>query len=127
MNQYRLFSRHAQRYHLDLPHHNTSHGNERSGGETPFLSTQQTSDGDIATSTELTISLDNNTATKVVQNQGLMGLGKTQLPRQTSVLDTSPSGSTSTTIVTRDQDVVGSGLCDTRSDDTDTSFRDKLD
>ena len=56
-----------------------------------------------------------------------MSLSQTQLPRKTSVLDTGPSRSTSTTIVTRDQDVIGLSLSDTRGDDTDTNLGDKLD
>lgn len=81
----------------------------------------------IATRPELTVRLDNDTATEVVQNQRLVSLGKTQFPGQTGVLDTGPAGGAGTTIVTRDQDVVSLGLGDTRSDNTDTSLGDKLD
>ena len=36
-----------------------------------------------------------------------MGLGKTKLPRKTSILDTGPLGSTGTTVVTRNDNVIG--------------------
>jgi ApbE superfamily uncharacterized protein (UPF0280 family) len=56
-----------------------------------------------------------------------MSLGKTQLPRKTSVLDTSPSGGTGTTIVAGNQDMIGLGLSDTGSDDTHTNLGNELD
>ncbi|GJD02058.1 hypothetical protein ColKHC_10883 [Colletotrichum higginsianum] len=104
-----------------------THGDERSGGEAPFLGTEQTGHGDITTGAELTVSLDNDTATEVVQDQGLVGLGKTELPRKTSVLDTGPAGGTSTSVVAGDQDVVGLSLGDTGSDDADADLRYQLD
>lgn len=56
-----------------------------------------------------------------------MGLGETELPGETGVLDTSPSGGACATIVARDEDVVSLGLGHTCGDDTDTGLRDKLD
>lgn len=103
-------------------HHNTAHGDERSGGKAPFLGTEQASHGDISPSSKLAISLDNNTTTQVVQNKRLVGLGETELPGETSVLDASPSGSASATIVARDQDVVSFGFCNTSGDNADASF-----
>jgi hypothetical protein len=110
-----------------LSHKDTAHSDKRSGGKAPFLSTEQTSQGNITTSLELTVSLNNDTTTQVVENQRLMSLSQTQLPRKTGVLDTSPSRGTGTTIVTRDQDVIGLGLGYTRGDDADTDLRHKLD
>jgi hypothetical protein len=112
---------------MALAHKDTAHGDKRSSGKAPFLSTKETSKGNITTSLELSISLDNDTTTKIVEDQSLVSLSQTQLPRKTSVLDTSPSRSTSTTIVTRDQNVIGLGLGDTRGHNTDTNLRDKLD
>lgn len=110
-----------------LPHHNAPHSDERSGGEAPFLGTKQASDGDVSPCSKLTVSLDNNTTTQVVEDKRLVGLGQTELPGETSVLDTGPSGSASATIVAGDQDVVSLGLGHTGGDDADTSLRDKLD
>lgn len=110
-----------------LPHHNAPHSDERSGGEAPFLGTKQASDGDVSPRSKLTVSLDDNTATQVVQDKRLVGFGQTELPGETSVLDTGPSGSASATIVAGDQDVISLGLGHTGGDDTDTGLRDKLD
>jgi hypothetical protein len=109
-----------------LAHHDATHGDERRGSKAPLLSSKQTGDGDIASSPQLTVSLDNDTTTEVVENKSLMSLGKTQLPGETGVLDTSPSRGTSTTVVTRDEDMVSLGFGHTRSDDTNTSLGDKL-
>lgn len=110
-----------------VTYHNATHCDERSGSEAPFLGTEQTSDGDISSRPQLTVSLDNNTATQVVQDKRLVSLGQTKLPGQTSVLDTGPSGGASATIVAGDQDVVSLGLGYTSGNNTNTSLRDKLD
>ena len=105
-----------------LAHHDTTHGDKWCGGETPLFGTQKTCNSDVTTCADLTIRLDNHTTTKVIENQGLMSLSKTELPRQTSVFDTSPSRSTSATIMSGDQDVVSLSLGNTRCNDTNTSF-----
>lgn len=112
---------------MALSHHYATHCDERSGGKAPLLGTEQASHGDISPSSKLAVSLDNDTTTQVVQDERLVGLGETELPGETSVLDTSPSGSASATIVARDQDVVSLGLGHTCGDDTDSGLRDKLD
>lgn len=112
---------------MTLPHHYAAHCDERSGGKAPFLGTEQASHGDISPSSKLAVSLDNNTTTQVVQDKRLVGLGETELPGEAGMLDASPSGSASATIVARDQDVVSLGLGHTCGDDTDTRLRDKLD
>ena len=76
---------------MTLAHHDTSHCDERSCGETPLLCTEQTGDGDVPASPQLPISLDNNPPAKVIEDEGLMRFGKTKLPWETCVLDASPS------------------------------------
>lgn len=112
---------------MAFAHENAAHSDQRSCSKAPFFGSEQTCDSHIATSLDLTVGLDNNTTTEIVENKCLMSLCKTQLPWKTSVLDTSPSRSTGTTIVARDEDVVSLGLGDTGSDDTNTCFGDKLD
>lgn len=41
-----------------------------------------------------------------------MGLGDTKLPRETSILDTSPSGSSRSSVMASDENVVRTGFCD---------------
>jgi hypothetical protein len=115
-----------QKLTVTLPHHDASHSNEGSGSESPLLGTQETSDSDVATSSDLTVSLDGYSATEIIEDQGLVSFGETELPRKTSILDTSPPRGTCTTIVARNEDMVRLGLGDTAGDDTDANFRDEL-
>jgi hypothetical protein len=112
---------------MALAHHDAAHGDKRRGSKTPLFSAEQTGNGDVASCPQLTISLDNDATTKIVEDKSLMSLGKTQLPWKTSVLDTGPSGGTGTTIVTRDENVISLGFGNTGSDDTNTSLGDELD
>ena len=113
--------------YMALAHHNAAHGDQGRRSETPFFSTKQTGNGNIAASAELTIRLHNDTSTEVVQHQSLVSLGKTKFPGKTGILDTSPSRGTSSTIVSGDEDVISLGLGYTRGDDTDTSLGNQLD
>jgi len=98
---------------MTLAHKNATHGNERGSGEAPFLRAQQTSNSDITPSSQLSVGLNNDATTKIIQNKGLMGLGKAQLPGKTCIFDASPSRSASTTIVTGNENVVSLCLGDT--------------
>ena len=66
---------------MAFSHHNAAHGNEWCGGEAELLSTQQAGKSDVAAGTELAVSLDDYTTTKVVEHQSLVSLCETQLPR----------------------------------------------
>ncbi|KAI3478074.1 hypothetical protein L1887_60005 [Cichorium endivia] len=83
--------------------------------------------GDVATGADLAVGLDGDAATEVVEDERLMGLCETELPRQTGVLDAGPSRGTGTTVVTGDEDVVGLSLGDTGGDDADADLGDELD
>lgn len=53
---------------------------ERRGRESPFFSTKETRDGDVATRTNLTVGLDDDAATEIVDDKRLVGLGQSKLP-----------------------------------------------
>jgi hypothetical protein len=110
-----------------FPHHDTTHGDKGSSGETPLLGSEQTRDGDITSGPQLAIRLNGHTTTQVIENQRLVSLSKAQLPRKTGVFDTSPSGCSSTTIVTSNEDVIGLSLGDTTGNDTDADFGNEFD
>ena len=114
---------------MTLPHHNTSHGNQGCRSETPLLSTKHTRNGNITTSADLSVGLDSHTATKVVEDKGLMSFGQAKLPWQTSVLDSSPADCTGGAVVCRGKDVVGLSLGDTTGNNTNcctAASRDRL-
>jgi hypothetical protein len=57
-----------------------------------------------------------------VEYQSLVSLGNAKLEGKTSVLDTGPARSASATVVATDENVVGLGLGNTRSNDTNTNL-----
>lgn len=58
--------------------------------------------------------------TKVIRNQGLLGFGKTELPRTTRVLDRCQWACRRTAIVTRDGNEVGISFGNTGSNRANT-------
>ena len=75
---------------MALSHHSTAHSNQRSGRKAPFLSAHHASNGNVATSPDLTVGLHGHATTQVVEHKRLIGLGETKLSRQTRVLDAPP-------------------------------------
>mmetsp|Transcript_53181 Transcript_53181/g.94974 ORF Transcript_53181/g.94974 Transcript_53181/m.94974 type:complete len:304 (-) Transcript_53181:1972-2883(-) len=110
-----------------LAHHGATHSNQGGSRETELISAKHAGNHDITASAKLSVGLQDNAATQVVQDQSLMGFSQTQLPRQTSVLYTSPATGTCSTIVARNGDVVRMALGDSRGNDTDTNLRHQLD
>ena len=110
---------------VTLPHHDTTHRNERRGREAPLLCTEQAGNRDVPSGTELTVSLDGDTTTQIVEHEGLVGLSETELPRKTGILGTSP---TRTAATAEDEDVVRLRLRDslrtTPTPTSDTSLTD---
>lgn len=98
-----------------------------SSSETPLFSSKKTSNSNIATRPNLTIGLEGDSAPKIVEDEGLVGLSETELPRKTSVLDSGPSRSSSSSVVSRDEDVIRLRLRHSRSDDSDSDFGNELD
>lgn len=56
-----------------------------------------------------------------------MRLGESELPGESSVLDSGPARSSRSSIVARDENVVGLGLGDSRCNDSDADLGDELD
>ncbi len=56
-------------------HHDTAHSDQRGGSETPFFRTEQRRDSHIPSGPDLTVGLNSNSPSKIVEHEGLMGLG----------------------------------------------------
>mmetsp|Transcript_6971 Transcript_6971/g.13276 ORF Transcript_6971/g.13276 Transcript_6971/m.13276 type:complete len:305 (+) Transcript_6971:2716-3630(+) len=108
-------------------HHDAAHCDERSGCEAVLLSSKHRGLDNIKPSLKLSIGLYDNTVTKAVEDQGLVGLGETKLPWETSRLDSSPLGRSGTSVVSGNEDVISFALRYAGGNDTDTNFRDQLD
>mmetsp|Transcript_21078 Transcript_21078/g.39507 ORF Transcript_21078/g.39507 Transcript_21078/m.39507 type:complete len:1048 (-) Transcript_21078:533-3676(-) len=112
---------------MALPHHDAAHGHEGRGGETELLSSEQGGNHDVAAGLQLTVRLQLDAVPQIVQDEGLLGLGESELPRQPAALDSSPGSCSGTSIVSGDDDMVSNGLGDSSSDDTNSDLRNKLD
>ena len=108
-------------------HHDTAHRDQRRCRKAVFLRTQHGSDHNITATHQLTVCLDPYLVTQVVADQGLVGLGQTDLPRQTGIVDRASRCRTCTTVITGDQDNLCTGLGNTGSDCSDTGLGYQLD
>ena len=68
-------------------HHDAAEGDQRRGGEAELLGAEQGGDHDVAAGLQLAVGLDGDAAAQVVEDEGLVGLGQAELPRQAGVLD----------------------------------------
>ena len=76
---------------------------------------------------DVDVRLYGDTAAQAVENQGLMGLGNTDLPGRTRVLGRGQRRGTGTAVITGDGHVIGMRLGDTRSHGPDTDLGYQLD
>mmetsp|Transcript_32603 Transcript_32603/g.79532 ORF Transcript_32603/g.79532 Transcript_32603/m.79532 type:complete len:1230 (+) Transcript_32603:1174-4863(+) len=125
----RILGGNANRAHVQvaLPHHDASERHKGRCRESALLSTEDDGLDNILTSLELPIRLENHARPEIVHHKRLVRLSKPKLPRKTSALDATPLSSTSTAVVSRDENVVGLSLCHARSDDTNADLGNELD
>mmetsp|Transcript_57240 Transcript_57240/g.149089 ORF Transcript_57240/g.149089 Transcript_57240/m.149089 type:complete len:462 (-) Transcript_57240:3115-4500(-) len=117
---------HGARVQVALAHHDATQGDERRRGHRNLLCPKQSGHDDIAPGSDLAVSLHSHSVPQPVQHERLVGLSDADLPRQATMLDGSPLGSTSAPGHARDREVVGLALCDTRGDDADADPCDEL-
>mmetsp|Transcript_27706 Transcript_27706/g.41062 ORF Transcript_27706/g.41062 Transcript_27706/m.41062 type:complete len:201 (-) Transcript_27706:94-696(-) len=112
---------------VTLAHHDTSQSNEGSSGETVFLGSEKTRNDDITSSLQLTISLKFDSVTKSVEYKSLLRLCKTKFPRETCTLQSSPSSSSSSSVMSTNDNVVRKSLCNSSGYNSNTDLRYKFD
>lgn len=86
-----VFSSVHSRQQVRSTYHDATHSNERSSSKTPLLSSEKTSNGDVSSSSNLSVGLNGHSSSQVVDHQRLMSLRESELPWQSSVLDSGPS------------------------------------
>ena len=91
-------------------------GDQRRGGETELLGAEQRGDDDVAAGLELAVGLDRDAAAQIVQHEGLVRLGQTELPRQAGVLDRGLRRGAGAAVVAGDEHDVGVRLGDAGGD-----------
>ena len=72
---------------VTLSHHDAAQCDQRGGGESIFLSTEQRGNHNVPPRLQLTIRLDTDATSQVIFDKGLMRFRKPQFPRQTRVFD----------------------------------------
>src|SRR5438105_1860641 len=96
------------------PHHHAAGYDEGRRRETELLGTEKRGDHDVATRLELTIDLDGDAVAQTVEQQRLLRLGETELPRSTGVLEAGERGRTGATVMPRDEDDIRMRLAHAR-------------
>ena len=127
--QFRILRRNPDRARVQvtLPHHDATQRDQRSRREAELFGTQQRPDNDITAGLQPAVGLQHDAASQIIQHQHLMRLGDAQLPGQPRVFDRRQRAGTRSAGVAGDQDVVGVGLGDARSDHADADLRDQFD
>jgi hypothetical protein len=62
-------------------HHDAAEGDEGRGGEAELLGAEQGGDDDVASGFELAVGFDGDAAAEVVEDEGLVGFGEAEFPR----------------------------------------------
>ena len=109
-----------------LAHHDAPHHDQGGRRHAVLLRAEEGCDRQVATRLQGSVRLHDDPAAQVVQDERLVRLGQSKLPRQTAVLDRRPTRGASTSVVAGDQDVIRQPLGDTRSDHPDAHLRDEL-
>ena len=87
--QHRVLRCHTHRTGVEvaLTHHDATFDDQWRSSKAKFVSPEQRTDKYVAPSLHLTIGLHANAATQSIQNQGLLRLRQTQLPRRTGMFN----------------------------------------
>ena len=107
-------------------HHDATAHHKRSRCETKFFSTKKRSDDDVSSSFHLPIGLHNDAIAKPVEQQRLLGFGKTEFPWHASMFQRRQWRSTSSTIVSRNQHNIGFCFAYACGNSSDSNFRHQL-
>ena len=81
---------HGAGVQVAFAHHDATLDHQGCRRKTKFIGTEQGGDGHIATGFHLTVGLHANALPESIHHQGLLGLGQTDLPRRSGVLDGRP-------------------------------------
>ena len=112
---------------MALAHHDAAKRDQRRGGKSHLLGTEQRCDYHVATGLQAAVRLQHGPAAQVVHDQGLVSLGDPEFPRQTGMLDARQRRSAGTAGVAGNQNVIGMRLYDTCSNRSDANFRHQFD
>jgi hypothetical protein len=107
-------------------HHHASADDQRCRREPELLGAEQRRDHDIAACLQLTIGLYHDAIAETIEQQRLLRLGESELPRRARVLQRRQRTGARPTVVTTDQHHVGLRLADPSGDGADTDLGNQL-
>ena len=108
-------------------HHDAADSYQRCCCKAKFFRTQQSGDNNIASCHQLTVCFQCYTVTQIIQQQRLVCFHKSQLPRQSGMIDGSTRRSTGTAVITADKYNISAGLNYAGSNRTDADLAYQLD
>jgi hypothetical protein len=87
--QLRVLRGHPHRAGVEVAdaHHHAAQRDQRRGGEAELVGAEDGADRDVAAGSHLAVDLDQDARAQVVAQQGLLGLGQPDLPRDAGVMD----------------------------------------
>ena len=112
---------------MALAHHDAAFDNQRCGGKTKLVGTQQRTDQHVAPGFHLAIDLHPYATTQAIEHQRLLRFGQTQFPGRASVLDRRLRAGSCSSVVTGNHQMIRLGLGDSGSDRADTDLGYQLD
>ncbi len=107
-------------------HHDATEGHQRARGEAELFGAEEGGDDDVAAGLQLAVGLDDDAGAEVVEDEGLVGLGEAEFPRQAGMLDGGLRRGARAAVEAGDQDDVRVRLGHAGGDGADADFRDEL-
>jgi len=111
------------RVQVAFAHHHAPQRDEQRGPESIFLSPEQCGDGQVPAGFQVSVDLQDYVMTQIVDDQGLLGLSQSQLPRQSHMPDGGQRSRPGSSILPTDQDPVGFCLGHSRGNSSHSRFR----
>ena len=112
---------------MALTHHHAAFHNQRSRRKAKFVSTQERTDDNVTAGLNLTVHLDSDAVSQVVDHQSLLRFRKALFPRRTGKLNGRKRRSACTAVVACNHNMIGLCLSDTGSNCADTLLAHELD
>ncbi len=128
LTQQRVLGGHADGTGVEVthPHHDAARDHQRRGREAELLGAEQRGDHDVATRLQLAVDLHDDPVAKSVEQQRLLRLGQTELPRRARMLLRGQRGGAGAAVVPGDQHHVGMRLGHARGDGADAVLAHQL-
>ena len=127
--QHRILRRNPDRAAVEMTfaHHDAARRDQRRGGEPELVGAKDRGNGDVAARPQSPVRLHPDTAPQAVEDQGLLGLGQPNLPRQASVGQRRQRCGSGAPVKTGDGDMVGHRLGDTGGNGADADLANQFD